>query len=117
MSDWADYKMTGFTGNDGRIACGHLIGTCPIAWDGSVEACVWDGDCRNVVGNVNDESLAEIWKRKNEGIVRIHMEHDWDNLPQMCVGCTTWKNIGENRQDEFGNNQNRNYDVKNNLYV
>lgn len=59
-------------------------------------------NCSVSFGNVNETSIRELWKRKNEAFVRLHLEHRWDELPEMCKHCRDWKIIGEMRYDEYG---------------
>lgn len=115
MSDWVGHSMNE-EDNEGRIACGHAIGTCAISWDGIIAGCAWDGDCETKCGNVNEESIASIWQRRNETIVKKHLNHCWSELSESCQHCTTWKNIGEMRYDEEGKNISRNYNTDEKLY-
>ena len=95
-----------------RYACGHAVGVCAITWDGDVVTCAMDADGKTVYGNVYNESIAEIWKRRNEEMVSKHLEHKFDEIPEVCKHCTDWQIIGEQRFDEQGNAQIRNYDEK-----
>lgn len=94
---------------EGRIACGHLLGTCAVTWDGNVAGCAWDSDCKVSCGNVQEKSIRQIWQERNQGIVSVHMGHRWDDLWDICKGCQNWRNIGEMRYDENGNEVQRNY--------
>ena len=94
-----------------RIACGNAVGIMPITWNGSVPLCVMDVDAKYAVGDVTKESIKEIWKRRNEGLVRTHMEHRWDELPHLCTDCKDWMIMGENRYDENGNPVLKNYET------
>lgn len=117
VSDWAGAKFTeGESAFENRIACGHLIGTATISWDGVMSGCAWDADCQVKCGNVNEKSIREIWHERNETLVAIHMEHRWSELPDGCKRCSTWKNIGEERYDDKGNPVERNYEENKKLY-
>lgn len=117
MSDWVSWKMTeDEASNEGRIACGHAIATAAISWDGILAGCAWDGNCEIRCGNVNEESIKSIWNRRNEEIVKLHFEHRWNELSDFCRVCTTWKNIGEYRFDEYGESIERNYDESSMMY-
>lgn len=94
-----------------RIACGNAVGIMPITWDGKIPLCVMDVDARYAVGDVKKESIKEIWSRRNEFLVRKHMEHRWDELPGLCIDCRDWMVVGENRYDENGNPVLKSYEI------
>ncbi len=95
---------------ENRIACGYAVGILAITWDGKAVVCAMDVDAENICGDATKESIQEIWKRRNEQFVKLHMNHKWDEIPEICKGCTDWKTIGEERFDEEGNSINKNYD-------
>lgn len=98
--------------NSNRIACGNAIGIQPITWDGRAVNCVMDVDAQYVIGDVNTESIKSIWARHNEILAQKHMEHKWDELPEICSHCNDWQIIGEERFDENGNVVKKNYEQK-----
>lgn len=87
---------------ENRVACGNAVGVMAITWDGKVVNCVMDANAEYVCGDANTESTKEIWKRRNETMVRKHIEHRFDELPEICRNCTDWMIIGEQRFDENG---------------
>ena len=87
---------------ENRVACGNAVGVMAITWDGKVVNCVMDANAEYVCGDANTESIKEIWKRRNETMVRKHIEHRFDELPEICRNCTDWMIIGEQRFDENG---------------
>lgn len=95
--------------SEDRIACGNAIGIFAITWDGKAVNCVMDVDAQYVCGDVTKESIKDIWMRHNKNMVSKHMEHKWDELPEICKGCTDWAIIGEERFDEHGNPVTKNY--------
>lgn len=92
-----------------RIACGKSVGVCGITWDGNVTNCTADADATVVWGNVNKESIKEIWARRNEKMVKLQLDHRFDELPLICQGCNDWQIVGEERFDENGNPIQKNY--------
>lgn len=96
-----------------RIACGNAVGILPITWDGKAANCVMDVDAQFVCGDVNKESIKNIWKHRNETMVSKHMEHKFNELPDICKQCTDWTIIGEDRFDENGNPVQKNYELNN----
>lgn len=114
-SEWVD-DTNSIKKQKDRIVCGHGIGTAAISWDGIVAGCELDYDLKFACGNINDELIKTIWKRRNEEFLKLQFEHKWDELPEICKNCSNWKNIGEMRYDESGNLMNRNYKVKEKIY-
>jgi len=94
---------------ENRVACGNAVGIMAIVWDGRVINCTFDVNATNVYGDANTESIKNIWKRRNEDLVKKHMEHRFDELPEVCLGCTDWMIIGEERFDENGNPVEKSY--------
>lgn len=99
-----------------RVACGIAVGTMVITWDGKVANCPWDGDAVCIWGDVNTESIKDIWKRRIETLVRKHMEHRFDELPEICRNCTDWMIVGEQRFDENGNPVEKSYRHDESMY-
>ncbi len=97
---------------DDRIACGNAVGTMAITWEGKVSLCVMDVNCDYPCGDANTESIKEIWQRHNREFVALHMEHRFDELPDICKNCTDWEIIGEERYDENGNRMDKSYAEK-----
>ncbi len=71
-----------------------------------------DVDAEYICGDINNESISDVWKRRNENLVKKHMEHRWDELPDICKDCTDWEIIGEERFDENGLPIIKNYEAK-----
>lgn len=99
-----------------RIACGKAVGVCAISWDGKMAECPWDSDCEHIFGDIHEASIKELWAKRNEAFVDLHLQHRWDELSEACRNCTDWMLIGENRYDENGNAMIRKYDTKEKIY-
>ena len=97
------------TGQGERIACGNAVGILPITWDGKAVNCVMDVDAQYICGDVSKELIGEIWRRRNKDMVLKHMEHKFQELPEICRNCMDWAVIGEERYDEYGNPVQKNY--------
>lgn len=109
-------KRATLDNKDFRIACGPALGVLPITWEGKVTNCVWCADDTVIWGDVNTESLQEIWRRRNEQMVKYHFSHEWDKLPALCQNCNDWQIVGEERFDENGNPINKNYNSKGKVF-
>lgn len=88
------------TETDFRIACPWGVNTMAIHQDGSVVACAVDYSGRVNVGNINQISVKEAWARLGEVLRKPHLEHDWDNLPEICKGCGDWQVAGAEYEEE-----------------
>lgn len=97
-------------GDSERIACGFSVGICAITWDGLVVNCGLDYDAKYVWGDVNKQTIKEIWGKRNNEMVKYQLSHKFDKLPSMCHGCKDWMIIGEERWDENGNSIEKNYE-------
>lgn len=94
-----------------RYACGHAVGVCAITWEGDVVTCAMDAEGKTRYGNVHDSSIEEIWKKRNQQLVRAHLEHRWEDLPEVCRDCPDWQIVGERRFDENGREVKRSYEA------
>ena len=113
---WVGVTDDGVTDNNVRIACGHSIGTAAISWDGIVAGCAFDCDLKMSCGNIYEDSIKDIWKRRNDSFVKLQLEHRWDELPEICKKCTDWAIVGEERYDEKGKPINRNYNINKQIF-
>jgi radical SAM protein with 4Fe4S-binding SPASM domain len=93
-----------------RIACGYSVGLCAITWDGHVATCALDADASTIYGDVNTESIENIWQRRNKELTEKHLAHKFEELPEVCKRCTDWTIIGEERYDENGNVVKKSYE-------
>lgn len=95
-----------------RVACGYSVGLCAITWEGKVATCALDADARQIYGDVNESSIEEVWRKRNEELVDKHLNHEFDALPDVCKECSDWTIIGEQRFDENGNVVKKSYDLE-----
>ncbi len=103
LISWGGKFDNGLNGvREERIACGSGIGILPITWDGIAVNCVMDCNADYPCGDVNVTSIKEIWKKRNEFLVKHQMNHDWEQLPEICKNCKDWMIVGEKRWDEQG---------------
>ncbi len=79
---------------DFRIACPWGINTMAILSDGTVSACAIDYEGHYTAGNINDNSIKEIWQKMSADFRKVHLEHRWDELPQLCKNCGDWQTAG-----------------------
>jgi len=98
-----------------RIACGNTFSTCHIIQSGHVTACGNDVDAQYIIGDLNKESISEVWRRKNEHFIELQLRHRFDELPEYCRNCIDWQAIGTVDYDESGRRYYREYELINKL--
>lgn len=77
-----------------RIACPWALRTCAIHWNGDVVACAVDYDGRFVAGNLNQQSIHEVWTGRHRVLQAQHLSHDFAGLPSPCHDCLDWQVAG-----------------------
>ncbi len=82
--NWAGYRhdLVEMTGE--RMPCAQFLTKLTILWDGKVCLCCMDYDGRVIFGDLNRESLREIWERMG-AVRKKHKQLDF-NLP-LCEEC------------------------------
>ena len=71
------------------VICPRLFFTCDIHFDGSVVACGHDWSEQYIVGNINSDTIANIWgNEKFEHIRNIHLAGDADKI-ERCRNCVS----------------------------
>lgn len=74
-----------------RKPCPALYTTMAIQANGNVSMCCLDAYASTNVGNVFDDSIADIWNGpKLESIRKQHEQNDYSGLP-LCQNCDRWK--------------------------
>ena len=67
--------------------CTNLWQKMTIKWNGEVVLCCNDVDSKIVLGNMNDQSIGEIWNsQKLLAIKRVHKKREFERIP-MCYTC------------------------------
>ncbi len=68
--------------------CHYLWTSLSIYWDGTVPLCCLDYDAKVILGNVNVESVEEIWKKEKFNRIRtLHIARKREKIP-LCKNCT-----------------------------
>ena len=76
---------------ENRTACAN-INVLEVLWNGEVAYCTGgDVDCTCILGNVYQENVLDIWKKKRE-FGEKQLVHEFDDLPDVCRKCTDWMN-------------------------
>lgn len=80
-------------GNDqvDRRPCYWLMQTINICADGRVALCSADIHCRVPCGDVNIDSIKDIWQTGLAALRAMHRQGRFDELPEMCRNCSDWQ--------------------------
>jgi radical SAM protein with 4Fe4S-binding SPASM domain len=78
-------------GNEERWPCYWAMQTMSITDTGKVVTCAVDLDAKYVVGDVNEESLREIWNGGLKKIRQLHISKKFEDLPKICRDCKDWQ--------------------------
>lgn len=74
---------------ENRIPCPWAMTMMHVFWDGRVPRCPGDTEGEESIGNAWDDSLQNLWRKL--GLYRdLHLQHEYDQLPQRCHDCTDW---------------------------
>jgi radical SAM protein with 4Fe4S-binding SPASM domain len=75
---------------DQRVGpCPWLVRTVSIHWNGTVVQCDGDWDQRWPVGDLNRQTLEEVWLGELAKRRELHRSHDFDFDP--CRNCKDWQ--------------------------
>lgn len=74
-----------------RKPCYWLMRTMSICADGRVALCAVDLHCRVACGNANEKSIKELWAEKLAEYRAMHLQNNWQALPEMCRNCRDWQ--------------------------
>lgn len=69
----------------------HQVG---IYWNGDVVSCCYDVDGKEIMGNLHNSSLIEIWNSEKYASFRQSIDgyaKSPENEPQICKNCLRWK--------------------------
>lgn len=70
-----------------KLPCLRLWNSLSICWDGKVTACCYDSDEKLVIGDLNKETIEEIWKgEKLNNLRKLHLNGNVDKVP-LCKEC------------------------------
>ena len=87
-------------GSSFRIACPWANSTMAVHQDGRVVTCAVDYDGRYIAGDLNTESIRDVWARLGTSLRAAHRDHRWSDLPDVCRGCGDWQAAGASYEVE-----------------
>ncbi len=77
--------------NKNRWPCYWAMQTMSITDTGKVVKCAVDLDARFIAGDVNTQSLKEIWNKELKKIRQLHISKEFNKLPDDCRECRDWQ--------------------------
>jgi len=77
--------------NKDRWPCHWAMQTMSITDSGKVVTCAVDLDAKFVAGDVNHQSLTEIWNGKLKELRKCHLLGRFHALPENCRDCKDWQ--------------------------
>jgi radical SAM protein with 4Fe4S-binding SPASM domain len=78
-------------GNADRWPCHWAMQTMSITDSGKVVTCAVDLDARFIAGDVNKNSLKEIWNGELKKLRQYNIAKRWQDLPSHCSNCRDWQ--------------------------
>jgi radical SAM protein with 4Fe4S-binding SPASM domain len=78
-------------GNEDRWACHWAMQTMSIIDTGKVVTCAVDLDAKYVAGDVNEQSLKEVWNGELKKLRQLHISKRFEELPENCRYCGDWQ--------------------------
>ena len=74
-----------------RKPCYWLMQTINICADGQVALCSVDVHCRVNCGDINTQTIKEVWHDRLEVYRDMHKNLEFNKLPKMCRLCKDWQ--------------------------
>lgn len=93
MCSWAgkidapNQKLT----NADRWPCHWCMQALSITNTGHVTFCVCDLDMTQVVGDINIQTIKEVWQSGRSNLRQLHRDERWSELPDICKHCGDWQ--------------------------
>jgi radical SAM protein with 4Fe4S-binding SPASM domain len=87
-------------GNQDRWPCYWAMQTMSITDTGKVVTCAVDLDARFIAGDINTQSLKEVWNGKLKELRNMHETKNFECLPEICRDCRDWQSA---RADYYQN--------------
>ncbi len=88
---WIGYLSEHRPTQEARHACSWILDSFPIYHDGLVAYCVCDWDNRMPVGDINKQSITEVWQGTLRKWHNRHLGGRFGELPRFCQECRDWQ--------------------------
>jgi len=77
--------------NEERWPCYWAMQSMSITDAGKAVTCAVDLDARFIAGDVNTQTLKEIWNGKLKELRALHLSKKFEELPAICRDCRDWQ--------------------------
>ena len=77
--------------DEGRWPCYWAMRAMSIADTGKVVTCAVDLDAKFIAGDINHQSLKEVWNGKLKELRQSHLLKQFHALPENCRECKDWQ--------------------------
>jgi radical SAM protein with 4Fe4S-binding SPASM domain len=77
--------------NQDRWPCYWAMQTMSITDTGKVVTCAVDLDARYIAGDINQQTIREVWKGALGDMRQLHALSRFDELPSNCRNCRDWQ--------------------------
>jgi len=84
------YGLSDASHSDQRWPCYHLWFAPAVAYNGDILVCCSDPHHKEILGNIENMSVAEAWT--SEQMNKIRRGHLRGQYPEVCKNCDVWKN-------------------------
>jgi len=92
MLSWAGLVAASNQRDLPRTPCRWNTESMSICSDGTLAWCAVDLHCRMPAGNVNEESLVDLWQYGRLATAREQQEEGrYEALPRICQACSDWQ--------------------------
>lgn len=78
-------------GDEDRWPCYWAMRTMSITDTGKAVTCAVDLDARHIAGDVNTQTLKEIWNGGLKELRDLHLSGRYSDLPKNCRDCKDWQ--------------------------
>lgn len=97
---WTGYIEDRIKTKEKRWPCSWFFDSINIIETGEVPYCVCDWANRKPLGDINKESIKDVWQKKVRIFHILQAQEKWDQLPDFCQKCMDWQSK-EKKSDEF----------------
>ena len=73
-----------------RQPCHWAMNIMPISPFGECVHCGTDYDGKKIYGDINYSTIEDIWNTTKKELRLIHLNHQWEKLPDFCLNCPDW---------------------------
>jgi len=74
-----------------RVPCHWIMNIFPVTAEGLSVWCGCDYNGESICGDLNNNSIEEIWTTIKKVHRNIQIEEDWNKLPVFCFNCEDWR--------------------------